>query len=147
MKALLALVAITLSVATSASAATRINYTCGKLSDVHVSVIKEGKFVTIFQSFPADKGNGILNIYSEKTNPSEETGDEAGFKPFVTFKGFHYPNGDMYIAAENDTNEEGYNFYAPPAMLEGAKHVKVSDVIWSEFRNGDKASSYSCTRD
>ena len=63
----------------------------------------------------------------------------------AAFSGFHYPNGQMYVTSEGDTNEEGYFFAASPSLLQGEANAEASEIFWSYFEN-PKVAGGVCTR-
>jgi hypothetical protein len=70
----------------------------------------------------------------------KETGLPNGSLAFI---GFHFPNGEMYVTAEGDTNEEGYTFAVERGILEGAKTIQAAQVFWND-RSDSSVQVLSC---
>jgi len=133
-------------------------YRCGEAT---LKVLSQGDKYTIAISSPAaDGSHHVVNISSEAstienaeaafgggdTTVDDNTSSESNLpKGSIAFMGFHYPNGDMYVTAEGDTNEEGYTFAAEKSLLRGAKNVKVADLFWSDFSDTN-VTNYECVR-
>ena len=80
------------------------------------------------------------------TMVDDETSSESGLpKGSLAFTGFHYPNGDMFVTAEGETNEEGYTLAIEKGLLEGARTVRAADIFWND-RSDSQVSQYTCTR-
>jgi hypothetical protein len=74
----------------------------------------------------------------------DDTQKEAGLpNGSLAFIGFHYPNGEMYVTAEGDTNEEGYTFAVERGLLEEAKMIRASQVFWND-RSDSSVESLNC---
>ncbi|MGZ3691762.1 MAG: hypothetical protein ACXVAX_09670 [Pseudobdellovibrio sp.] len=136
----------------------KYTYQCG--SAILKVLKQDDKFIIKMSSPAADGSNHIVNIASKAetletakaafgggdTTVDDNTDSESKLpKGSVSFMGFHYPNGDMYVTAEDDTNEEGYTFAAESSLLSGAQIVKVADLFWSDFSATD-VTNYDCAR-
>lgn len=80
------------------------------------------------------------------TMVDDETQSESGLpKGSLAFTGFHYPNGDMYVTAEGETNEEGYTLAIEKGLLVGARLVQSVDIFWND-RSDSQVAHYQCVR-
>lgn len=103
----------------------------------HVVNIQSGA-LSVDQLTVEFTGQGILTTAAD----AQQTGLAAGS---LAFSGFHYAQGAMFIAAEGDTNEQGYVFAVEQSLLRGDASAEAADVFWSD-RSAGKVSKYSCVR-
>lgn len=136
---------------TTATAAPLYTYKCGN-SKVTVNKEANKYFLQITYSYTDKNGrNHVINILNDAASLPDllvvdDTLQSESLAPgSLAFLGFHYPNGQMYVSAEGETNEEGYIFGAEMGLIEGANTVRVTDVFWHD-RTSDDVTNYSCTR-
>jgi hypothetical protein len=157
MKTLLLLVVITLiaGIASTAKAETLYTYKCGPTT---VALKVKDDSYALRLSYPAEKDGHTVVITSDykpvellkemfnggDESVDDETQTETGLPSgSLAFSGFHYANGDMYITAEGETNEEGYTFAIEKEILSGKAKVKAAGIFWSEWHDS-QVSKASC---
>ncbi len=113
----------------SASAFAAPVYTCGNMT---VTVLGTEAKPLIKIEYPT--AHGVVHISSDSQSEIGED-DHIEIKNPTVMAGFAYPNGDMYVMAEGDTNEEGFTFVIDSAAFKNAKKVKAATAFWSDWHN------------
>jgi hypothetical protein len=125
-----------------------------------LSIIKNGENYTAHLSFPSNRtAHQIINISSRSENFLALTQSfNDGFsvkddgtplsqlpKGSIAFSGFHYSLGEMYVSAEDETNEEGFLFEINQEALTGADTVHATEIYWSDRSDSD-VNELDCVR-
>ncbi len=164
MKTLTAFLISSFSAAAIATPTTLATYQCATGSTSTVRVLKDDNAYTVAITYtsvdPKTQAKHVVNIMSapdtiEKAAQTFGADLSVAYDalPFLTqlppesvaFTGFHYPNGEMYVITEGDSNEEGYVFSADKALLNGGETAETAELFWSEF-HAPEVSKATCTR-
>ena len=121
------------------------NYDCGNKFVARIRILN-GKTSALL-SFPGLNRTNILNIVSTSVDTGAPSGDakKAGLGATVDFSAFHYSSGEHYIAAEGDSNEEGFIFSAEPGILKGQATLQAATIYWNDRRDSD-IEKMTCVR-
>lgn len=113
-----------------------VSYHC--TNDWTVTVAGTAAKPVIRISYPVNRG--AVNISSSQEWPVDADPELLVPNP-IAFVSFAYPSGQMYVAAEGDTNEQGFTFIAEEGMLNGARTFKAASNYWTEW--GETENDYA----
>lgn len=158
MKKYLGLVGVLVSIISSsvlAGASVQVvrSYDCGSSQ---IALLKEGKKYSVRMSYRAERN--VVNIVSGAhtvaqlqdmfkggdLSVDDEARSESGLPAgSLAFSGFHYRGGEMYVAAEDDTNEDGYIFSVEKGLIDGADEIQAASIFWHD-RSDSEVSHLTC---